>query len=72
MFDFIKRLFKKEEYEPELPDWVRGMNKIYENPRDWQSDNKMQEKHECIHCGAPCVKRLCEYCGQDSNVVTRW
>lgn len=67
MFNFIKRLFRKAEYEPELPDWVQSMNKIYENPRDWQSDNRMQPEHRCVHCGAPCSKRLCDYCGLDSN-----
>ena len=50
--------------DPGLPDWLTIMNKLYESPNDWMSDNKLVDEYTCRQCGAPFQRKMiCEYCG---------
>lgn len=54
---------KNKKSEPDLPDWLETMNRLYENPNDWSSDNKMVQEYTCENCGAPFQRKtICEYC----------
>lgn len=60
---------KKEKYIGTLPDWIIEMNKLYDSPNDWSTDNRKTEEYCCPHCGAPKQhKVICEYCSSRNDI----